>query len=88
MSLNALRDEAGRFLEAVDPAGAQPVSKIIGMLEEEFAALKASLDDPGRLSHQVYDVLFLFFELAAKKHMDLDAQWIRGRDRKRKYTEP
>jgi len=84
--LNAFRDEAGAFLKAVDPAGGEPLSKIVGMLDEEIAALKTSLDAPGRLSHQVTDVLFLSFELAAKKDVDIDREWARGRERKRAYT--
>lgn len=84
MSLNALRDEAGEFLKAVDPAGEEPVSAIIDMLDKEYAELTASLDDPARLSHQVYDMLFLLFELAAKKGFDLDAEWTQGREKKRK----
>ena len=86
MTLNAFRDEAGAFLKAVDPAGETSVSKLIRMLDEEYATLKASIDKPDRLSHQVYDMLFLLFELAATKNIDLDAQWIQGRDKKRKYT--
>ncbi len=87
MSLNAYRDEAGEFLNAVDPAGKESVSDILAMLDQEYAALKAALDDPERLSHQVYDVLFLLFELAAKSSLDLDAEWAQGRDNKRKYTD-
>jgi hypothetical protein len=86
MSLNAFRDEAGAFLKTVDPDSEEPVSEIIRMLDEEYADLKASLDNPDRLSHQIYDMLFLLLELAAKKNVNLDAQWIQGRDRKRKYT--
>ena len=87
MDLNTFRDEAGAFLQAVDPADKESASDIIGMCDQEYAALKASLDDRERLSHQVYDVLFLLFELAAKKALDLDAQWAQGRDKKRKYTD-
>lgn len=86
MFLNAFRDEAGAFLKAVDPAGDEPLSKIVGMLDEEIAALKTSLDALGRLSHQVTGVLFLSFELAAKKDVDIDREWARGRERKRAYT--
>jgi len=86
MSLNAFRDEAGEFLKAVGPAGGEPIPEIVRLLDEEHAGLKASLDDPGRLNHQVYDMLFLLFELAARRNLDLDAQWVQGRDKKRKYT--
>jgi hypothetical protein len=86
MSLNAFRDEAGEFLSAVDPSNERPVSEIIRMLDEEYATLKASVGEPDRLRHQVCDVLFLLFELAAKSGFDLDGEWDRGRVRKRKYT--
>jgi hypothetical protein len=85
MSLNKFRDEADKFLRAVDPTGEKPISEIIRMLDEEHTILKASVDDPNRLCHQIYDMLFLLFELAAKKNLDLDDQWIQGRDKKRKY---
>ena len=87
MSLNELRDEAAAFLGAVDPAGAERVPDILRMLDEEYQDLKASLGDRERFSHQVYDVLFLVFELAAKRDIDLDREWALGRERKRKYTE-
>ena len=87
MSLNAFRDEAGEFLKIIDPHGDEPPSEIIRMLNEENAQLKVSFDDTERLSHQVYDMLFLLFELAARFDMDLDTQWIQGRFKKQKYTE-
>lgn len=87
MSLNKYRDEAGEFLKAIDPDDVEPMSKIIEMLDYEYTKLKESLDDRNRVGHQVYDVLFLIFELAAKKNLDLDRQWNLGRDKKRKYTE-
>lgn len=86
MPLNAFRDEAGAFLSAVDPTGPEPVTE-----DEEIPGLKASLDEPDnpdRLSHQVTDVLFLPFELAARKglDLDLDRERARARDRKRSYA--
>ena len=82
MGLNDVRDEVAEFLEqmAVKP---EPVSRIINMLDSEIALLKESLDDRERLSHQLYDVLFLLFEVAATCNLDLDLEWIAGRERKR-----
>ena len=82
MGLNDVRDEVAEFLEqmAVKP---EPVSRIINMLDSEIALLKESLDDRERLSHQLYDVLFLLFEVAATCNLDLDSEWIAGRERKR-----
>jgi len=84
MTLNEYRDEAGRFMAAIG-AGREPVSKILTWLDEETAALKdaATKDDRPVLRHQIYDVLFLLFELAARFDLDLDAEWSAGRGRKK-----
>ena len=82
MDLNTFRDEAGEFLQAIDPAGEEPVSAILDMLDREYAELKTSLDNDARLSHQIYDVMFLLFELAARYNLDLDEQWENGKLRK------
>lgn len=81
MSLNDYRDEAGKFLRMIG-ATDEPVDKILGWLDNELAALRASLNDRPQLAHQVYDVMFLLFELAARYNLDLDEQWANGRRRK------
>ena len=87
MSLNVYRDEAGEFLDKI-VAREEPASRVINMLDEEVALLKESLDDRERLGHQVYDALFLLFEMAAMCNLDMDAEWARGRERKRaKYLD-
>ena len=81
MALNTYRDEAGSFLKAIGAADRDPV-EILAMLDEETLLLKQSIDDPPRLGHQVYDVMFLLMELAARFGLDLDAEWEKGRERK------
>lgn len=88
VGLYLLRDEVGEFLKAVDPSGKEPVARIVSMLDEEYAELKASLSDRTRLSHQIYDMLFLLLELASKENLDLDGEWEKGPVRKRKCTMP
>lgn len=88
MTLNDCRDEAGAFLKAVG-ADEEDMSKILGWLDDELAELKdaAAGDDLPGLRHQIYDVLFLLFELAARFDVDVDAEWAAGRERKRvKYV--
>ena len=88
MSLNEFRDEAGQFMTAIG-AGDEHATTILDWLDEETAALKdaASSEDMHALRHQIYDVLFLLFELAAKYDLDLDAEWTTGRERKQdKYS--
>ena len=84
MTLNEHRDETGRFMAAIG-ADREPASKILTWLDDETAALKdaATKDDRPVLRHQIYDMLFLLFELAARFDLDLDAEWSAGRARKK-----
>ena len=84
MALNDYRDEAAKFIAAIG-AGEEHVSKIISWLDEELAGLKDTIDtdDLAQLRHQIYDLLFLLFELAARFDLDLDSEWTIGRERKR-----
>jgi len=87
MSLNKYRDEAGRFLEAIDASG-EPIEKIIEMLEAELKTLKENAGDEAIVTHQLYDLLFLLFEIASRQQSNLDAEWEKGRMRKReKYSD-
>ena len=83
MSLNNYRDEAGRFLEAIH-ASDEPVEKKIDMLQHELDTLKADFREEGTLCHQVYDLLFLLFEIASQYGIDLDTEWLAGQSRKEK----
>ena len=80
--LNQLRDEAADFLKRVTDEP-EPVSRILDMLDKEISLLKRSLDDNERVSHQLYDMLFLVFELAAVYSVNLDLEWRHGRERKK-----
>ena len=82
MGLNKYRDEVGEFVDRIS-AREEPVSRVIDMLDEEITILKESLNDRERLNHQLYDVLFLLFEISAIYNLDMDTEWTRGRDRKR-----
>ncbi|MFC2015033.1 hypothetical protein ACFLUP_03475 [Chloroflexota bacterium] len=82
MELNEVRDEVAEFLKQMS-AKQRPVSRVLDMLDQEIVLLKESLNDPKRLNHQLYDVLFLLFEIAAMRNLDLDSEWIQGREKKR-----
>jgi len=82
MGLNVYRDEVAEFLVKIAARG-EPVSRVMGMLDEEIALLKESLDDRKRLSHQLYDTLFLLFEIAVMYNLDIDSEWVQGREKKR-----
>lgn len=81
MDLNDYRDEAGAFLTALgkDNSGIQ---EKIDFLETEFTLLKKVKKEPGPLRHQLYDMLFILFEIAAQNGFDLNDEWEKGRKRK------
>ena len=81
MSLNNYRDEAGEFLKNIG-ADNDGLEAKVKMLEEEFGILKSSINETRKLNHQVYDMLFLLFEIASDTNMDIDAEWSKGRIKK------
>ena len=78
MGLNTYRDEAGDFLKALGDSD-RSASDILDMVEHEMALLKKAIGDAPKFRHQIYDVLFLLFELGAIAGFDLDEEWNRCR---------
>lgn len=85
ISLNTYRDDIKRFMAALKEDKWTPTT-IVQALEEELAVLKANINDKAVVDHQLYDLLFLLLELAAHNHTNLDAEWHRGQEKKKKYT--
>lgn len=83
MSLNIYRDEAGHFLAGIHTTN-EPAEKKIIMLQHELDILKDNLNDDKIISHQVYDLFFLLFEIASQYNVDLDSEWLAGQSRKQK----
>lgn len=81
MNLNSYRDEAADFLKSIGFEDTE-LDGILDMLEEEFDNLKKAVNSPGRFRHQIYDMLFLLFEMAARYQFDLEEEWNKGRKRK------
>ncbi len=81
MDLNGYRDEAGAFLAALgkDNSGIQ---EKVDLLEAELELLKKVKEEPDRLRHQIYDMLFILFEIASESGFDLNGEWEIGRKRK------
>lgn len=85
MALNSYRDEVRDFMGGIGALNEGPEPKI-AWLEEEFRLLKGAVcaNQPDRIRHQVYDMLFLLFELSADYGFDLDGEWALVRQRKEK----
>ena len=81
MGLNKLRDEAKEFLVGIGQSQ-RKASEMVSMLDEEIALLKSSITNREKPCHQIYDVLFLLFELAGQYDCDLDLEWTKGREKK------
>lgn len=87
MGLNTYRDEVCDFLDGIDTRD-KPISQVMEMLDEEVTLLKGSLDNRERLSHKIYDLLFLPFEITAIHNLDMDAAWTKGKEKKQaRYLE-
>lgn len=84
MTLNNYRNEVEHFLNNLGEKALKP-SEIIAAFEKEFSLLKNNLDNKAVANHQLYDLLFLILELAAYNQTDLDEEWARGREKKKKY---
>jgi len=54
------------------------------MIDKELTCLKESIGNKGQFCHQIYDLLFLLFALAAQEDFDLDSEWTKGKEKKRK----
>jgi len=84
VSLNDYRDEAAEFLNAVG-GEVEDAPTILAWIDDELAVLReaAGEGDLPKLRHQVYDVLFLLLELAARFDLDLDSEREKCGERKR-----
>ena len=83
MSLNNYRDEAGDFLNKIGAKNdGSNTNEKISMLEEEFNILKEVTNNPDKLKHQIYDMLFILFEIASDYKFDIDNEWDKGRKHK------
>lgn len=81
--LNAYRDEAEQFMCRLGDFQKDGEQKL-EWLGEEYGLLCAaeSRGDGEKTDHEIYDMLFLLFEMAADRGVDLDALWDEGRRRK------
>ena len=86
MSLNDYRDEVEIFLKKVDNYGKNTAQKI-NWLDNEFSLLKTAIEnsDKNSISHQIYDMMYLLFELSADFRCNLDEEWQIGNIKKEKY---
>lgn len=83
MSLNEYKNEVKEFLIRMESLNGDNHQKIT-WLNEEFQLLKKAVNDLERdkIEHQIYDMLYLLFEMAADNNFDLDKEWEKGRKRK------
>ncbi|WMJ87165.1 hypothetical protein [Anaerocolumna sp. MB42-C2] len=83
MTLNDYKDEAKDFLIKINAINEGTAIKL-NWLEEEFLLLKdaTNKEEKDKIRHQIYDMLFLLFELSADYDFDIDSEWNLGRQRK------
>jgi hypothetical protein len=83
MSLNEYKNEVREFLIKMNSLNGNNDEKIT-WLNEEFELLKNAVNasERDKIEHQLYDILYLVFEMAADNNFDLDKEWQKGRKRK------
>ena len=89
MSLNKYKNEVKEFMINMKSFNGDNQQKI-EWLEEEFILLKNAVNNSNRekIKHQVYDMLYLLFEIAADNDFDLDQEWQAGNIKKQdKYIQ-
>lgn len=87
MSLNNYRDEVKEFLVKINSFEKHQEQKLV-WIEKEFDLLKSAVknSDSKAISHQIYDMMYLLFEIAADNNSDLDTEWTNGKKKKGKYV--
>ncbi len=83
MTLNNYTEEVRKFLSNMNSDNENNKQKIEWLIEE-FTLLQSAIieSDMPKVQHQVYDMLFLLFEIAAANNLDLDSEWNSGMKRK------
>lgn len=83
MSLNEYKNEVREFLLRMGSLNGDNSQKVT-WLNEEFELLKKAVNasERDKIQHQLYDMLYLLFEMAADNDFDLDTEWKIGNKRK------
>ena len=83
MSLNSYTEEVREFLKKIGSDSENNQQKI-EWLKEEFSQLQCAVknSDMPKTQHQLYDIMYLLFEIAAANDLDLDSEWQIGAKRK------
>lgn len=76
MTLNDYTSEVNDFLLKMESDNENNQQKV-DWLNEEFDLLQSAIEasDMPKVQHQVYDMIFLLFEIAAANNLDLDSEW-------------
>lgn len=83
MSLNRYTEEVRGFLRKIKSDNESNQQKI-EWLKEEFAQMQYAIESSNmpKVQHQLYDMIYILFEIAAANDLDLDSEWQAGAKRK------
>jgi len=84
MDLNGYKEQAKEFLIKINALDESAAPKI-RWLEQELRLLKDAVEtnQQDKIRHQIYDMLYLLFEMAAEYDFDLVNEWDAGKEKKR-----
>lgn len=83
MDLNSYKREVQNFLKGLKDKNWSTDHKI-SELGREYEKLKSSITDKELASHQIYDMLFILFEISCDLGVDIEKEWQNGKLRKQK----
>lgn len=83
MDLNSYKCEVQNFLKNLKGENWNTDYKI-SELGREYEKLKSNIDNKKLASHQIYDMIFILFEIACDLDIDIEKEWQNGKVRKQK----
>lgn len=81
MNLNSYKNEVQIFLNSLKSDNWN-IDKKISELGKEYRKLKLGINDKKVSAHQIYDMLFILFEIAHDLDVDIEKEWQEGKIRK------
>ena len=83
MDLNSYKREVQNFLRGLEDKN-WSIDYKISELGREYEKLKSNITDKELASHQIYDMLFILFEISCDLDVDVEKEWQKGKVRKQK----
>lgn len=87
MDLNFYKEQVQYFLDNLQEENWN-ISRKTSELKKEYEKLLSNINNRDVVSHHIYDILFILFEIACELDIDIENEWQKGTLRKQqKYLQ-